>query len=393
MLRNLWLVAPLILVQCSERLPKPIGSDQLIEIDFEYIDQKIIIPVEINQKTYRFCLDTGSKTLISDKISNQLALKAHDSTYIYDGNNAARFMSNITLDSIKIGASVFKKVDMLTAPIEKPFTCFGYDGYIGSDLLSDRIIQIDVKTKKIRMTKNINSLEINPSEGQEMILINNQKSPYTKIEIKGKNESSNDFVMIDTGMKGLYDLSMDTYERNLQRKNIIQCVANGYGSSTVGAFGLEEANEQLLLYFPSLSIGDLQIKNYVNKATYATNSRVGSKLLDYGVMTLDFVHKKFYFDPWSNQIDCKPRERHFNTTFLNENLVIGIVWNDELKNKVHLGDQILEINGTDITFKDYCELVIGPSLIKDQSQVMIKIKSKKDSIFTLTLETDFLAFE
>lgn len=149
MTKNLWFLSALVFFQCAEHAPKKPVSGKLIEIDFEYLNQKIIIPVEINQKTYRFCLDTGSKTIISEKIKEEQALSSKYESYISDGNNKRESIPLATLDHIKIGSLTFKQVEVLTYPIEGAFACFGYDGYIGSDLLNDHIIQLDLKANKI----------------------------------------------------------------------------------------------------------------------------------------------------------------------------------------------------------------------------------------------------
>lgn len=334
-----------MMFQCVEKSPTTPVSDQLVIIDFEYINQKIIFPVKINKKTYRFCLDTGSKTSISENLSRELVSATKSYFHISDGNNKHKSIPSATLDHIKIGSLTFKNVEVLTYSLEGAFACFGYEGYIGSDLLLDQIIQIDLKAKKIYLTKNINILKIDPSSGQEMVLVNDQKSPYTWMKIIDENRSIIDYVMIDTGMKGLYDLSIDTYQRTLEKKEIIKLVAKGKGSSTISAFGLEDVNEQWLYRYPTLSIGGIRIKNYVNKVSYALNSRVGSKLLDYGVVTLDFINKRFYFDPTVSEVELEPKKKYFSSTFLNEKFIVGIVWDDALKNKIQFGDQILEVNG------------------------------------------------
>lgn len=61
----------LILWSCCKNNP----AKKPLEIDFEYLKQKIIIPVEIDNQTYRFCLDTGSISVISNELQKKLSLK------------------------------------------------------------------------------------------------------------------------------------------------------------------------------------------------------------------------------------------------------------------------------------------------------------------------------
>ena len=61
-------------------------------------------------------------------------------------------------------------------------------------------------------------------------------------------------------------------------------------------------------------------------------------------------------------------KRFFNPTFFDKKLVVGIVWDEELKNTIEFGDQILEVNGRNLTQLDFCELVLGTSIFKKWSQ-------------------------
>jgi len=51
----------LICLNCSNPIKNGDTVSFLVEIPYEYINQKIIIPVEINNKEYRFCFDTSCK--------------------------------------------------------------------------------------------------------------------------------------------------------------------------------------------------------------------------------------------------------------------------------------------------------------------------------------------
>lgn len=265
------------------------------------------------------------------------------------------------------------------------FKCFGIDGWIGSDLLLDYIVQIDPKEKIVRLTKDIHSIPLDKSKEEEMILIGNQGSPYIWIHFDENDKPFKDFVMVDTGMYGIYDLSLDTYER-LLKNNKIYLLAKSEGASTISAFGLGESSEQLLFHYPRIRVNDFTFKNYVNKVTLANNSRIGSKLLTYGTMTFDFINEKFYFENQEKEIDLNQKKPFFQPTYHNEKLIVGIVWDERLRDKIQFGDQILAVNGKDLTKIDFCDLVLGPSIFETTNSPVVKFKSSKDSIFSINLE-------
>ena len=86
-------------------------------------------------------------------------------------------------------------------------------------------------------------------------------------------------------------------------------------------------------------------------------------------------------------------KRFFNPTFFDKKLVVGIVWDEELKNTIEFGDQILEVNGRNLAQLDFCELVLGTSIFKKGEKIYkIKFKNSKDSIFTLDLKREVQTF-
>ncbi len=297
-------------------------------------------------------------------------------------------MESFDLDKLKIGSFEFSQVEVTSHPRDIFFKCFGIDGYIGSDLLQDHILQIDLEAKKIRITKDIESLSLVPSQGQEMYLINHQKTPY--IWLNFEKSSFKDLVMVDTGMHGIYDLSLDTHKRLLDNENI-HLIAKSTGAATISAFGLEPEREQFLFHFPSISIGDFTLINYINKGTYAKNSRVGSKLLKYGLMTLDFINEKFYFEPHQSKVLLEPEKLFFNSASIDEKIIVGIVWDEKLQEKIQFGDEILAVNDWDLTKIEFCDFVLGTSIFNNKSNI-IRFRSLKDSVFTLELKKEKMVF-
>ena len=254
----------LICLNCSNPIKNGDTDSFLVEIPYEYINQKIIIPVEINNKEYRFCFDTGSRTVIRSKIKSEILPTVQSEVgdwFITDGNIQSHLMSSILIDSLSIGEIHFKNVEALTDTIHhEVWQCFDFDGYIGSELLQEYIVQIDPTDNKIRFAKDIHALSLNNKEAQEMVLIGNQGSPYIWLQFDKTEKPFKDFVLVDTGMHGIYNLSLDTYERLLKNKRI-DLLAKSKGASTISAFGLGEIKEQFLFHFPSFSIGNFTINN------------------------------------------------------------------------------------------------------------------------------------
>lgn len=73
MKKNLFLIVIILTTKVfSQNINMNIGATKsknyYQEITFEFIKNKIIIPVEIDGKTYKFLLDTGAPNMISKEI-------------------------------------------------------------------------------------------------------------------------------------------------------------------------------------------------------------------------------------------------------------------------------------------------------------------------------------
>lgn len=103
-------------------------------------------------------------------------------------------------------------------------------------------------------------------------------------------------------------------------------------------------------------------------------------------MTFDFINEKFYFENREKEINLNQKKPLFELTYKNKKLIVGIVWEERLKDKIHFGDQILEVNGTDLTKIDFCDVVLAPSIFESDNSPIIKFKSSKNAIFTINLK-------
>jgi hypothetical protein len=97
---------------------------------------------------------------------------------------------------------------------------------------------------------------------------------------------------------------------------------------------------------PQLKINNATFKNVIVETTYGNSSRIGAGLFDYGLVTLDYKNKKFYFEPFSTtNYDLKTKDWPFAPTIKDGKLVVGIVWGEIWRQVIIPGDEIVEFNG------------------------------------------------
>jgi hypothetical protein len=137
---------------------------------------------------------------------------------------------------------------------------------------------------------------------------------------------------------------------------------------------------------PELIINSQSFKNVITITGDDDNSRLGSDIIKYGNITIDFKKRMFYFDAFKMITDLNEKLLGFTPTIQNNKLVVGIVWDEKLKNKLNFGDEILEINGVDFSNVDLCDLITEESIFKKSDSLNISIKNNNGDISHLILE-------
>lgn len=354
-------------------------------VNFEFVNGKIIVPVVINNLTYKFLLDTGAPNLLSKKTSAILNPKLINKIDVNDANGNKSSMNIVEISNLSIGNINFKNSLALSSEDEKNlvFDCFNIDGFIGSNLLRNSIVQIDINKKTLIITDNIKNLRINKKNSSKLTLFGIQSSPYIWIKLSGE-DSGKEQVLLDTGMKGFYSIS-NKHLNLFEKAKIFEVNAIGNGTESIGLFGNSISNSHKRLLLPKLKISTSNFLNITTITTNDDNSKIGINLFEKGIGTIDFKNKKFYFDEYAIDTDLTEKQIGFSPTILNKKLSIGIVWDENLKNIIFTGDEIIAINN--INYENYpiCDFISKESIFKDIVIEKITIKNKEGEIKELKI--------
>ena len=354
-------------------------DDYYIKLQFEYISNKIIIPVKIKNKEYKFLLDTGASNMISDEIFNLIKPKILKNTPVKDTSGKKDTLKVVEINKIVINNVKFNKEKALVYNFSSsPLKCFNIDGIIGSDLFENSILQIDLDKKSIIITNNRGKLNLQKKYSKKMKLLGTQKKPYIWIKLQGSKKGKEQ-VLFDTGMSNLYDLAIANY-KIFKTKNIFTFISKSNGASALGLFGDVKNVSHYKLLLPQLSINAIKIKNLTINTINGKHSRIGSELLKYGRVTIDFINERFYFKPKNKEVNVEKPIFAFSTTLKNDKLIIGFVWDENLKNKLKFGNEVLEINNISITQEKICQLITKEWNLNKLNTIKLKIKSEKGDI-------------
>ncbi|WP_034039942.1 aspartyl protease family protein [Wocania ichthyoenteri] len=363
-----------------------IEKNYYTEINFEFISEKIIIPIEIENKVYRFMLDTGAPNLISANLKSIIKTVSIKNINVRDATNRQNSLEIVSIPEINFGGVIFKNCPTLVDKNKDNliFDCFEIDGIIGSNMLQKSIVQIDLKEKVIRLTDTKKKLNLNKENAAKLYLIGGQKSPYIWINLKGKT-NAREQLLIDTGMKGFYDLSLKNFGI-LQKNDIYKVHNEGIGSKSIGLFGVAKKSKHYRVSVEDLKINNTTFINVTTETTNDSNSRIGSEILKYGIMTIDFLNKKFYFNSFENTINLQEKILGFSPTIINNKLAVGIVWDGDLKKEISFGDEIIKLNTLDVTKIDICDFITSKTIYNKKDTIELTVKTSKGLLKTLLVE-------
>lgn len=354
-------------------------KDYYQEIDFEIINDKIMLPVVINNKTYSFLLDTGAPNLISKRVLEEINTQNSKKITVSDANNQSDEMEMVAIESLKLGNLSFQNNIALVSDLENHFIlkCFKMDGFIGSNLFHKSILKISLKNKKIIVTNDIKKL--NPTtKPVKLFLIGKQKSPYVEVDYSSdKKNRVVEEVLIDTGMDGFFEMSKRAFGI-LSKENVWNELSRSSGSNSIGLFGTAPVNEQVLFNLPFFKLNYTTFKNLISNTTDDNNSRIGLDLLQHGDIIIDFKNKKFYYEA-NESIVLDKKAPMYSATILDNKYSIGFVWDDQLREKIKFGDEIIRVDSFYLDQMDFCDIVNIKRFRKSNQSYELEVKSKDNS--------------
>jgi hypothetical protein len=355
-------------------------------VQYETVYDKIIIPVTINGKNFRFLLDTGAPNLVSNEVMQELNFVSTNKINIRDANNLNQSMQSIVIPKIEIGKLIFEEQIALVFDLKNHnlLSCYNIDGFIGSNLLKNSILKIDKTNQNLIITDQIDLLNIKVKP-TKVKLIGSQKAPYIELNFLGKNkEKASDMVLFDTGMDGLYDMSNRAFAI-FENQNIFEIKGKSEGLSSIGLFGLGKPSLQRLVLVENAFLNNKSINKLYADTTDDSNSRIGLEFLNYGNVILDFKKKNFYFEA-NETIILSNKEPKFAPTILDNKLIVGLVWDKKLAEKIKFGDEILSIDTFKINEMKSCEILNLKKYVKNKNFYTLEVKNKEGQISKINIE-------
>ncbi len=360
------------------------NKEYFSKMKYENKNGKIIIKVSINQNEYDFLLDTGATTAISENLYDLIKTNKLGSVKIKDQSGITDSLEVVSIPEIIINEIKFKEIPAFVSKkgLNPIFECFKIDGIIGSNLLRNSTIQFDSQKNEIILTDNSKNLGLKKRDAIEMKVNKIQSSPFIPIKLIKEKHEGNGYVLFDSGDNDFYVVSNTAYHQLQSQVDIFETLAKNVGTFSMGLFGTANEKEHLALKIPKLKIGDIDFKNVITKTTYGETSRIGSELLKYGKVTLDYRKKRFWLESFNEgkSMELSKKMWPIEPVLNNDNeIVVGIIWDKSLKGKINLGDKILKFDTINYEKMDYCEILnLTLKVNKSKAKLTFQDKNTKE---------------
>lgn len=161
-------------------------------VPIEVIQGKIFVPLVVNEKTYRFVVDTGARVhIISPKlgIPRDLSLQATGKVGIAGAHRVRQEVYKYTLPALKIGSQSIKPFKFVEAELPIDF----WEGIIGMPILRQYDFYLDLVDLKMALLTDASSIFL---KHQTPFKLHKEKDILVDVSINGR---SFDNFIVDTG--------------------------------------------------------------------------------------------------------------------------------------------------------------------------------------------------
>jgi predicted aspartyl protease len=354
-------------------------------IPYKNVGGLILVETEINGKKFKFMVDTGAPAALSQNVFNELNLQHISKTKISDSNGKTDSLIIAIIPNIKLGDLDFTDIPAIVLPSNTFFDCFKIDGIIGSNMIRNSIIRFSSKDYTLTICNSPQKLNLRKKESTRIILTKGQSNPIIGIEAKNK-KSVREQILFDSGMTGLYQISLNHFNFFNERK-IFDDLIQSKGGADIGFYGNGNDTVVYMGRIPEILINKTQFKNISIKTT-SGGERIGAKLFDYGIVTIDYLNKRFYFESYEKSYDLLTKEFPIDIMVEEGKLLVATVWCESLKHQIKRGDQILTVNGVAFENVEICKMLTDSNYFKSSDIVVLTIKSTDGCQKTLTIRKE-----
>jgi hypothetical protein len=336
-----------------------VQTGQFMEtMDFEFVNNWIVVKVKLDgsEKEYPFIFDTGSLTIVSDSLLNDLSsgdYKVFSSSNSGETSNA--FSNRLyILNGLSLGNVRFSEIGSMKLNNERweMLNCISAYGIIGYNILESCCFQIDYSNRKITITNSAEQLSNYSNINWIKYRTDKQETPIIKAKLNGDLDAE---LFFDTGNNGgitLYSPDLYSQFAGSSSGNVVSITQlptlyiRGESPTAYKALRYKATTLELL----DGQSEDGKVITICNLPERNFTGIVGNSFLRDYIITLDYRQKKIGYIADETTPIGQIGTFGFNYFARNRRLFIGSIYDDsEIARKgIVVGDEISAINGINI---------------------------------------------
>lgn len=350
------------------------------EIPYEFVNDLMFVTTEINGVKRKFLFDTGAPVQVTSELFEELKLEVINHTNVTDATGKKTSLDIVAIPELKLNNLSFTGTPALVSN-SSLYKCLHIDGVIGSNLLRKSIVRIVPSKRVIILTDDETKVPIDKKMQARLVIGEPQSYPFFLMKITDKDVVS---IGFDTGSRNFLRVT-ESFAKQFEKDNLFEKISSGYGSNHVGLFGLQTPDSLYRLKIPSLNIAGCTFTNVVSETAKSNNNRMGVKILDYGIVTIDFIHRFFYFEPNGSNTNLNEKLWPLKPMVADNKLIVGVVWG-KLKDEIKSGDLIIAIDDVSCEAMNFCDWVDGKSdRMMDKETAILTIKDEKGIVKKISI--------
>ena len=316
-------------------------------IHYEFIQGKIVIPVVVNGVKVKYIVDTGGQTGTDwEHVKTMGGVATGASRSISDHNDMKELYQIAEVENVQLSPNyTLSKMKTMVLPIIGSFRGIGAVGILGGDAFAQSVITFDARKQIMVINYPYRPDRLKITDGVEMFPGDTHHS-IINVNLGGVGKQ----VLFDTGAEGFLMLTANDF-KDIETAGKGEKTAHGFGINGVGLEGLSHPVDMNKVNVKEMTVLGKKFTNAGSVISDKSTTLVGVDLLQYGKVVIDYMRNRFYFFPFDSEIvDMGGAPKTWNVSILpaNERFEITTVW-DSMKDVVNFGDQVVDINGTDIT--------------------------------------------
>ena len=304
-------------------------------IHYEFIQDKIVIPVIVNGVKVKYIVDTGGQTGTDwEHVKAMGGVATGASNAISDHNDKKQLYQMAKVKNVQLSPNyMLAEMKTMVLPVIGSFKSIGVVGILGGDAFAQSVVTFDAREQIMVINYPYRPDRLKITDGVEMFPGSTHHS-IINMNLGGVEKR----VLFDTGADGFLLLTADDF-KDIEDAGRGEKTAHGFGINGVGLEGLSKPVEMSKVNVKEVTVLDKKFTNAGSVISDKSTTIVGVDLLEYG---------KVAFDSEIADLGGAPKTWNVSILPANERFEITTVW-DSMKDVVTFGDQVININGTDIT--------------------------------------------